>query len=226
MASGRIELIAHGAEAKLYRVSFIGLDAVAKVRIPKPYRHPLFDRMFRVRRTSTEARVMSKLFLLGLRVPAVYYVDPARSLIIMEYIEGCRLSDCLPGYSDDRIKGYAYDIGRQVAVMHSNAIYHGDLTIANVIIKDGEPYIIDFGLSGYSRDVEEYAIDIHLLSRSLEALYPDKHGLFMESFWRGYSSIVGSERAGEVEDKVRDIRLRGRYVEERLRRRISRERYV
>jgi len=221
-----LEFLTQGAEAKLYLTIFLGFKSIAKYRIPKPYRHPNFDKLFRYRRTIIEARIMSHLRILSLNVPAIYYVDPDNGLIIMEYIDGRRLSDCLGELERDDVIHYALSLGRQASIMHKNTIYHGDLTIANTIVAGKKLYIIDFGLAGYSRDLEEYAIDIHLLSRSIEALYPELHDLFMEYFWKGYTEIAGNEFTVKLKDKVRDIRLRGRYVEERLRRRIMREKYM
>ncbi|RLG83323.1 MAG: Kae1-associated kinase Bud32 [Thermoprotei archaeon] len=226
MDPGELEFITQGAEAQLYMTIFLGFKSIVKYRVPKPYRHPDFDKLFRYRRTLIEARIMSHLKILGLNVPAIYFADPDHGLIIMEYIDGHRLSDCLSELSRDDIIRYALSLGRQTSIMHKNTIYHGDLTIANTIIANDKLYIIDFGLAGYSRDLEEYAIDIHLLSRSIEALYPELHDLFMEYFWKGYMEIAGKEFTAKLKDKVRDIRLRGRYVEERLRRKISRERYM
>ncbi len=226
MDPGELEFITQGAEARLYKTVFLGFKAIVKYRVSKPYRHPDFDRLFRIRRTITEAKIMAHLRMLGLNVPSIFYVDPDHGLIVMEYIDGVRLSDCLGVLNRDEIVSYGLSLGRQTSIMHENTIYHGDLTIANTLISNGKLYMIDFGLSGYSRDLEEYAIDVHLLSRSLEALYPEKHDLFMDGFWRGYREIAGEEFTARLRDKVRDIRLRGRYVEERLRRRISRERYM
>lgn len=226
MDSGKLVFLTQGAEAKLYITEFLGLKSIVKYRVPKPYRHPEYDKLFRYRRTVIEARIMSHLRIIGLNVPAIYFVDPDNGLIIMEHIDGHRLSDYLDRLREDEIAYYASSLGKQTSIMHKNSIYHGDLTIANTIVSDNKLYIIDFGLAGYSRDLEEYAIDIHLLSRSIEALYPELHNLFMNYFWKGYTNISGNEFTSRLKDKVRDIRLRGRYVEERLKRRIMREKYM
>ncbi len=227
MASGGLELLARGAEALLYKIDYYGLPAVLKVRISKPYRHPEFDKLFRYRRTIVEGKVMSQLHGMGLRVPAVYLVDPDNYCIVMEYIEGARLSNVFGELDSNAVYSIAYNLGLSAAVMHEKTIYHGDFTIANIIVdKNNTPYIIDFGLSGYSRDIEEYAIDIHLLLRSIEALYPEKTSIFMDTFWKSYEEYRGHDFVVKLKDKVKDIRLRGRYVEERLRRKISLDKYV
>ncbi len=225
MAS-RLIKIAHGAEAILFKTMFLGYDAVVKIREEKPYRHPVYDRSFRLRRTITEAKVVSQLKMLGLNVPALFFIDLSNYMLVMEYINGSKLSDIIQSLSEDYVEELASKLGIQAAIMHKNKIYHGDFTLANIIISKGEPYIIDFGLSGYSTDIEEYAIDIHLLMRSIEALAPEKAEVFMTSFWRGYCNILGKEFCRSIKERVSEIRLRGRYIEESLRRKIRHERYM
>lgn len=227
MASGGLAELSQGAEAKIYKTVFLGIPAVVKLRISKPYRHPDYDRVFKHRRTLTEAKVMTYLRSLGVRAPSVLYIDPDAGLIVMEYVDGCRLSECLSEMPEERVAEIALDIGRQASIMHVNSVYHGDLTLANALLSfKNEVYIIDFGLSGYSRDVEEYAIDVHLLDRSVELLYPELRNAFMDGFWKGYSINASTSFVEKLKDKVRDVRLRGRYIEERLRRRVSKDRYV
>lgn len=227
MASGRLEEIARGAEAVLFRTQWFKYEAIVKVRLPKPYRHAEYDKLFRYRRTVTEARVLATLKRLGLNVPAVFYVDPDNSFIVLEYIRGSRLSDVVNEIDLETLKKIAYSLGEQVCIMHKNGVYHGDLTIANIIIHgNNTAYLVDFGLAGYSRDIEEYAIDVHLLSRGLTALSPDRHDVFMEKFREGYSRVCGEEFTNKVFERMREIRLRGRYVEERLLRRVSLDRYM
>ncbi|WFO76036.1 Kae1-associated kinase Bud32 [Desulfurococcaceae archaeon MEX13E-LK6-19] len=226
MASGGLTEIARGAEAVLYKTKWLGFDAIVKIRLPKPYRHPKYDELFRYRRTLIEARVIASLKQLGLNVPSLFYVDPDKSILVIEYIGGTRLSNIINSISEDALKKIAYKLGQQVCVMHKNNIYHGDLTIANTVVNNDEVFIIDFGLAGYSTDVEEYAIDIHLLSRGLSALSPDRHDLFMEEFKKGYMEQCGAEFTENVFQRMREIRLRGRYVEERLRRKIALDKYM
>ncbi len=223
MASPR--LVARGAEAELYLIDYMGFPAILKYRVSKPYRHPVFDRMFRYRRTLIESRVLARLNTLVLPVPGIYFADPARYVLVMEYIEGKKLSDAMEALGENRVAEIASAIGVTVSVMHRNNIYHGDLTLANILVRGEQHYLIDFGLSGYSRDVEEYAIDIHLLERSVNALYPELRGVFMESFWRGY----GEQDPGfaeRIRSRVEEIRLRGRYVDRDIRRRVMHERYM
>ena len=61
-------------------------------------------------------------------------------------------------------------------------------------------------------DLEELAVDIHLLDRSLESAHHKIRERVMKHFLLGYSKIVGRDRALEVLGKVKEIRMRGRDV--------------
>lgn len=51
-----LQLVQQGAEARVYRGSFLGRAAVAKLRFPKLYRHPALEERLSRRRTAQEAR--------------------------------------------------------------------------------------------------------------------------------------------------------------------------
>ena len=221
----RLTRLAEGAESIVLLGSLLGQDVVVKVRVSRSYRHPDYDRVFRFYRTKTEARVMAELLEKGLKVPQPLLVDMENYVIVMTFVKGRRLLHVLNDYRVEELERIYRDVGRQVGVMHNSGIYHGDLTVSNVIVtENGEAYIIDFGLSGYSNDVEEYAIDLHLFDRSTRNLVPDKADRLFKSFIEGYSSTF--PRHQEVVERMFDIRRRGRYVEERLRRKLRREAYT
>jgi len=71
----QLVMLSRGAEAEIYLVDFFGVKAVLKKRVSKKYRAPLFDELFIKTRTRTEARVLSELYLSGLKVPGVLFVD-------------------------------------------------------------------------------------------------------------------------------------------------------
>ncbi len=216
--------IYEGAEAQLYLIKILGEEFLVKYRLSKPYRHPVFDKLFRVTRTKIEARVMADLYLMGLNIPPPIFADPGNAVLVIKKIDGVKLVEIIDSISRDELADIARKIGQMTAVMHRNRIYHGDLTLGNIIVTSlGEPYIIDFGLSGYSSDIEEYAIDVHLLERSLNAMAPRTAEVFMKYFWEGYGK-VDEQLYRDVSERAKEIRLRGRYVSERLRRRF--EKYV
>jgi len=75
--------------------------------------------------------------------------------------------------------------------------------------------IIDFGLSKRTNDIEEYAIDLHLMFRSLESTHYDIVEISKEKVLKGYINVVGKDFATKIYNKVLEIRRRGRYVRER-----------
>lgn len=225
MASVKSLFITRGAEAEIYKADFFGLMVVIKKRVSKLYRNPVFDKVFIQSRTRIEAKVLSELYNAGLRVPAVLFVDEDNGVIIMEYIEGVRLSNIFENLDSETLIAIGARIGKFAALMHNMNIYHGDFTIANIIFTDREVVVIDFGLAGYSTDIEEYAIDLHLMSRSAYAADPDKAEIFEKTMLNEYTKSYAGD-SEEVIKRMREIRVRGRYVDRELRKSIMRERYV
>ena len=105
-------LITQGAEAHLYRTTFLTPDihAALKIRPSKPYRHPTLDARLTKQRVLAEARVLAKLASLAgreIRVPSVLAVDwdlsrgkkrsggPAGAWLLMEWVEGRSVKDLL-----------------------------------------------------------------------------------------------------------------------------------
>jgi len=220
------EVLSYGAESVVYIGYILGRRVVVKERISKPYRNPKFDEEFRRYRTRIEAKILSDLCNAGVNVPKPLIVDLKNYIIVMEYIDGVKMIDLINDLKTDEIEYYAYNIGRQLGRIHSLDIYHGDFTLGNLLVtSDRKVYIIDFGLAGYSRDIEEYAIDLHLLRRNILAVYPDILDLFMNSVKKGYVETY-SKDSELVFKRLEEIRLRGRYVEERLKKRLEREKYI
>lgn len=196
-----------GAEAVIKEMSWKGLRLVAKHRVPKRYRVAEIDERVRRSRTLHEAKVLSHLSENGQPVPLVLFLDLANSIIYMQFIEGVELRS---HHSPQR---YAERLGEIVSSMHSMDIVHGDLTLANILAgEDTGLWLVDFGLSAFNADLEEKAVDIHLLERSAAGSFPDKAREFMQLFLRGYSRVVGREKTSEILEKVKEIRSRGRYV--------------
>ncbi|MEM0193225.1 MAG: phosphotransferase, partial [Metallosphaera sp.] len=105
------------------------------------------------------------------------------------------------------------EIGFMTGKMHLNGIIHGDLTTNNLILHDGEVFFIDFGLSKRSKDLEDIATEIHVFLRSLESVHVQIRDNAFSLFLEGYDEAT--KMRDEVLKKVEEIRLRGRYVDER-----------
>ncbi|RLF99201.1 MAG: Kae1-associated kinase Bud32 [Thaumarchaeota archaeon] len=210
----QIKVIRIGAEAVVSRLRWNGFDLVSKHRVPKPYRIPELDRRIRDKRTLHEAKIIVELKKAGVPAPAIMLLDRSSSTIYMQYINGIELKRALDELDPIKIEKIARRLGEIIGKMHLKKIVHGDLTTSNIILDKSEKiYLIDFGLSSVTDDVEELAVDIHLLDRSLESAHHKIRERFMKHFLIGYSKIVGKNRTLEILRKVKEIRMRGRYVE-------------
>lgn len=202
-----------GAEALVILCEWRGFEAVAKLRLAKPYRAGALDVLLRSRRTALEARLMLEARKLGVAAPAPLFVDTEEGLLIMDYIPGPRLRDVLTQLEN---KEEVFErVGFYAGSIHARGMVHGDLTTSNIIVSEGKVFIIDFGLGGFSNELEEQGVDVHLMLRSLESTHPSLTAQLYEAFMRGYTRARGEEAGGLVKSKVAEIRKRGRYVAER-----------
>jgi len=191
---------------------WLKIKVVVKTRIPKAYRIRELDDHIRRSRTVREASLLSSAKKAGVETPFVYHVNPVESWIIMSYVEGVSLRSLQ--YSGS-FSCFIKKLGRIVGTLHSAGMIHGDLTPANVIASDDRLVLIDFGLGEYSNEVEKRAEDIYTLISSI-ASHPDREAL-VQVFLEEYRSSMG-ESAGRVEERLREIGTRGRYVEKKFRR--------
>lgn len=184
-------IIAQGAEAILYKLE----NSVKKVRIKKLYRINSIDEDLIKTRTKREIKILQKI---PVKVPKL--ISSGADFIEMEFIEGEVLKNVL------EVK-YCEKIGEMVATMHDSDIIHGDLTTSNMMVKNEEIYFIDFGLSFFSKRIEDKAVDLHLLFHALES----KHYKISEEAFKlildGYSK---SPNSNEVIERFHLVELRGR----------------
>jgi len=207
-----IKLISQGAEAKI----FLNKDEVTKNRTPKSYRHPALDKQIRTRRTRSESKILIKAKAAKVNVPKVHQTN--KFDIQIEYIEGDRLSETLNDYDEKKQFKTMQQLGKQVALLHTNNIIHGDLTTSNVILQlpttnyklpttKSKIYIIDFGLSFVSTKQEDKAVDLHLIKQALEAKHFQNHEDLFDQFTKGYKW----EDSGQILERLITVEKRGRY---------------
>jgi TP53 regulating kinase and related kinases len=196
-------LIKRGAEADIYIVEWNSKKAVSKVRSPKSYRHPDLDAAIRKYRTIHEASFMSAAKSAGVMTPFVYFVDPVKAEIIMEFIEGQNVRDALT-------PNICYKIGRCAALLHASNIIHGDLTTSNFVMNK-RLVLLDFGLSYYSERTEDMATDIRLIKEVFTSAHIAVRKAF-PCFVEGYASVVGTKKIDKTLENVRKIEQRGRYA--------------
>lgn len=199
-----MKMVNEGAEAKIYKEKLLGIEAVAKTRERKEYRSEKLDLYLREHRTKNEAKIMLYLEEKGIPLPKLLLVG--KYTIFMDYIKGIRLSNMLEEMENtsnqENIERYIKETGRYLGIMHNCNAIHGDFTPANLIISLSKVYVIDFGLSFISNSIEDKAIDLLLMKRTLnKKLYL----LFINRYKKteNESSIII--------EKLKEIEMRGRY---------------
>lgn len=198
-----VELLFKGAESNIYLTKWYNKKAISKIRIPKIYRHRVLDDDLRRRRTISESKMITLAKEFGLRTPYIYFVDPFRAEIVMEYISGTRASKVLTS-------SICNEIGRFVSTLHLFNIIHGDLTPANFIV-NRKITMIDMGLSFHSTRREDKAMDIRLFKEILNSTYHRYYTKFFGDFLDGYKS-VNSRELEKILQRMDEIDTRKRYA--------------
>jgi TP53 regulating kinase and related kinases len=192
-----------GAESNIYLTKWYDKKAISKIRIPKIYRHRMLDDDLRRRRTISESKMIMLAKEFGLRTPYIYFVDPFRAEIIMEFISGTRASKVLTS-------SICNEIGRFVSTLHLFNIIHGDVTPANFIV-NRKITMIDMGLSFHSTRREDKAMDIRLFKEILKSTYYRYYCEFFGDFLDGYKS-VNSKELEKILQRIDEIEARKRYA--------------
>ncbi len=145
-----------GGQANVYRAHHpeLGRDVVIKVVRPRwrpdmaltPQSIP--DSL--IRQVIAEGRLLAHLN--HPNIAQIYDVDQANGypILVMEYVEGQSLDQYQRTHSLSwqEIAGLLSRVARAVAAAHARGIVHRDIKPQNIVIRrDGEPKLIDFGLS-------------------------------------------------------------------------------
>ncbi|MDE1870062.1 MAG: Kae1-associated serine/threonine protein kinase [Candidatus Micrarchaeota archaeon] len=189
-----MKIVGEGAEAKLYALDVFKARALVKVRIKKEYRVPQLDEEIRETRTRKEAKILYTLAKVGVNAPRM--IGLGRFTIYMSRLEGKLLKDTATKPSEFT------KIGKQLALMHNANVSHGDFTPANIMKCKEDYFIIDFGLAEISNSLEEKAIDLLLIKRSVDLKR-------YSSLLRGYAKV--SKNSREILKRLEEIEKRGRY---------------
>ncbi|QKQ99790.1 Kae1-associated kinase Bud32 [Metallosphaera tengchongensis] len=206
----KLTLLKRGSESLIYRGMFLGIESIFKIRVNKKYRNVELDKKINSERTINEAKLMYSALSVGVNTPAILYVDPDNFEIIMEFLRGPTMKEVLRQYEDLTI---FRNVGSMVGTMHNHGIVHGDLTTNNMILHNNQVFLIDFGLAKRSTEIEDLGTDVHVFLRSIESIHPELRDKIFSYFMEGYHNITGLGE--EIEEKVNEIRMRGRYVDER-----------
>ncbi len=192
------QIIQQGAEA----IITLQGNQITKQRIPKTYRLKELDDKLRKSRTKKEAKILEKLQLI-IHVPKIIETDN-KETIIMEYLDGKKLSEHLESLD---YKTICKQIGKTLTKLHNQDIVHGDLTTSNMILKDNQLYLIDFGLSIHSHKIEDKAVDLHLLKQALDA----KHFKIAQESFKLITQEYKAQNHQETIQRIQTIESRGRY---------------
>ena len=194
-----MKIVAEGAEAIVYETSLDGVPALLKRRIEKGYRVREMDTKIRTERSKSEARIMAVVSKAGINSPKLLLFDGYD--IYMTAVGGRKMADLV---ASGRAPGELFrKAGEMLGRIHDAGIAHGDYTPANIIVgEDGEAYVIDFGLSEATNSVEEKALDVLLMKRSIAK------GDYLR-FLGGYKARASD--ADEVLRRLEAIERRGRY---------------
>lgn len=196
-----MENFAVGAEAVLKKDD----ETITKDRLKKGYRIKDLDESLRKKRTRLEARLLREARRI---INAPQVIEESGFTIRMEFIDGKKVKDIL---NDGNCAAICRGIAAAVARLHSHGIIHGDLTTSNMILKNDEIYLIDFGLGFFSGRVEDKATDLHLLHEALEST----HFGILEKAWKIILNTY-KEQYAEAEEIIKtlsEIEKRGRYKE-------------
>lgn len=238
-----LTVVSQGAEAvifitdihpycpKGYKSSTLSSDKyIIKYRPPKPYRHPKLDSSINKSRTISEAKLLNRLFQIGINVPRLISCDASNGIIWMENIgqilpnnEVSSLKNWLwlaeidKRDLNDDVKEIMISVGKEVALLHLSDIIHGDLTSSNIILTSDNfkiPSLIDFGLSSYSNLSEDKAVDLYVLEKALSSTHPIHSATYNEWLLQGYEE---AHKKGKLTKKyvdtikrLADVKMRGR----------------
>ncbi|OAD51967.1 TP53-regulating kinase [Eufriesea mexicana] len=224
------ELIAQGAEARVYKTVYLGKPTLVKERFEKKYRHTDLDMRLTKDRIKAECRAIIRAKAAGVSTPAIYLTSLERRCIYMEYIQNAIVlkdfinENVLKEININHLLNFiAQGLGTLIAKLHSKNIIHGDLTTSNVLLRNInenvhlEKYdvannfvIIDFGLARIESSVEDKAVDLYVLERSLLSAHSEIPLLFSKIFDTYQKHYANKNQCQEIVFKYKEVQLRGR----------------
>ncbi|NWJ05342.1 PRPK protein, partial [Crypturellus undulatus] len=212
-----LQLVQQGAEACVFRGRFLGREAVAKLRVPKLYRHPALEERLSRRRTAQEARALLRCRRAGIPAPVVYFVDYVTNCIYLEDIMGAvAVRDHIEsvqqrGGDTSSLLLLGEKLGALLARLHDEDLIHGDLTTANILLRPPveklDLVLIDLGLSFVSGLPEDKGVDLYVLEKVFLSVHAETETVF-ETLLKTYAAT--SKKSGPVIKKLDEVRLRGR----------------
>ena len=192
-----MKLIFQGAEAKIY----LDGEKIIKERVSKNYREEELDNFLRKSRTRKEAKLLSDVKRVGLKVPILFETEQFR--LEMEFIDGIKLRNSLDKTNYGK---FCRRIGEDVSKMHLADIIHGDLTTSNIIVKNNEIYFIDFGLGVETKSLEQKAADLLNLYQNFKSVH------YEFDCWKYFLEGYKNKETAKILDVFGKMLKRRRYI--------------
>jgi len=196
-----MEIISEGAEAQILKIDEKNLK---KIRLEKPYRIKEIDLKLRKSRNKKEFKILKKLEKTKINSPIPFeIIDNYKNEIsfTFEYIHGNILKEVID-------KELLFKAFNQIILLHLEDIIHNDLTTLNMLEKNKEIYLIDFGLSEVSIRTENKAVDLNLFFNCIKNEHPDLFELKEELIQKYLNSKINKSK--EIILKLKKVELRGR----------------
>lgn len=201
-----------GAESRIWAGQVMDRRVIKKERFEKTYRNRLLDERLTKERMRAEIRSILRLKESNCRfselLPTIYFSNSRE--IVMSEIENAKTINEFTKENRFEDSGWFYvELGRTIADIHKANIVHGDITTSNFLVcSDRRIVPIDFGLAQFNGTVEDIAVDLYVLERSL--LTNDyEHFKGFEIILGAYQKEMG-KRSTEIMRKLEEVRLRGR----------------
>ncbi|CAJ0916997.1 unnamed protein product, partial [Mesorhabditis belari] len=188
-----------GAEAKLYDCVYLGKPAILKERFSKKYRHEELDKRLNFARLRAEIRGINKAQQVGVKTPAIYFVDTNRHILIMERVEGPTAKDWIESQrqrAEEEFKvqaKFGEVLGGEIAKIHLSGL---------------ATYISSISDSQIRVIAEDKGVDLYVLERAIQATHINCEHI-VDAILNGYKS-VNAKQGEAVMARLIAIRLRGR----------------
>ncbi|HZX20166.1 MAG TPA: KEOPS complex kinase/ATPase Bud32 [archaeon] len=202
-----MELLKQGAEAKLFKSTYLGRESVVKVREKKKYREAVLDERILKERIRTECGLLSRAKKAGVRTPVIWKIDIKEYSITSEFVSGKTLKEELLGMGKNSLE-LCKEAGKIIGKMHSQNLIHGDLTTSNILLHNKVLVFLDFGLGGVSSKIEDKAVDVLVFKKTFMATHYK-----LEKGWstveKAYSKAFS--QGSKVLEHLKEVEARARY---------------
>lgn len=143
----------------------------------------------RVEQVEHEAYLLLVAARAGVTVPSVVAAGragPRAAVLVQRPVSGVRLTDLDPDAIDDEL---IVGVWRDIVALHRAGIAHGALTVGNVVVADGRPWLVGFDLAAATGAAERRARDLaEWLNASASVVGEDRAA-------RAACSVLGSDLA-------------------------------